>query len=169
MDRWLGRVEKGLTYAALVSTCAMVALTSMDAGGRYIFNTPIVGAYEITEKYLLVFCVFFALSYAYRQGANIRVTMVVRRLPSRINLGVAYLVQIFSTLFGLTLAVTTFLRALRGMHDGLMISRYNIPLGPAYLLVPIALFFMTCRMALDIRQVKEGKSGLFKEGEEDLR
>ena len=59
----------------------MMLLTSADALFRYLFNSPILGAYEITEKYLIVAAIFLGLSYAYRGGVFIRVTFLVDRLP----------------------------------------------------------------------------------------
>ena len=64
-----------------VGGVAMMLLTSADALFRYLFNSPILGAYEITEKYLIVAAIFLGLSYAYRGGVFIRVTFLVDRLP----------------------------------------------------------------------------------------
>ena len=63
----------------------MMLLTSADALCRYLLNSPILGAYEITEKYLIVAMVFLGLSYAYRGGVFIRVTFLVDRLPPRVR------------------------------------------------------------------------------------
>jgi TRAP-type C4-dicarboxylate transport system permease small subunit len=38
-----------------------------------------------------------------------------------------------------------------------------IPLGPAYVIVPVGLFFMSLAMLLDIRKVGKGQSPLFQE------
>ena len=70
-----------LVYAAVAAAFAMMLLTSADALSRYLLNSPILGAYEITEKYLIVAMVFLGLSYAYRGGVFIRVTFLVDRLP----------------------------------------------------------------------------------------
>jgi TRAP-type C4-dicarboxylate transport system permease small subunit len=77
----LRRCELVLVYAAVAATAAMMLLTSTDALCRYLLNSPILGAYEITEKYLVVAMVFLGLSYAYRGGVFIRVTFLIDRLP----------------------------------------------------------------------------------------
>ena len=56
-------------------------LTSADALCRYLLNSAILGAYEITEKYLIVAMIFLGLSFAYRGGVFIRVTFLIDRLP----------------------------------------------------------------------------------------
>ena len=71
---------------AAVATVCMMLLTTADASGRYLFNRPILAAYELTTNYLMIVGVFLALPYAYRQGANIRVTFLVERLGRRARL-----------------------------------------------------------------------------------
>src|SRR6266853_6639790 len=95
--RWLYRCELALLYGGVLATFAMMCLTSADALSRYLLNRPITGAYEITEKYLMVAAIFLGLSYAYRGGVFIRVTFLVDRLPSMLKLAanyVAYLVSL---------------------------------------------------------------------------
>jgi TRAP-type C4-dicarboxylate transport system permease small subunit len=163
MQKLFNRCENVLLYSAVLSTFVMMCLTTADAGGRYIFNRPIIGAYEVTQSYLMVAAVFLALGYAYRQGANIRVTFLVDRLPSKVKLIVNHFVQIASMLYGVVLVVATIQQALRNIASGATLSGFPIPLGPAYAIVPVGLFFMSFLMLLDIRKVRAGKSPLFKE------
>jgi TRAP-type C4-dicarboxylate transport system permease small subunit len=76
MYKLLNRCENLLTYLATISTFIIMGLTTADAAGRYIFNRPIVGAYEITERYLMIAAVFLGICTAYRGGAFIRVTFL---------------------------------------------------------------------------------------------
>jgi TRAP-type C4-dicarboxylate transport system permease small subunit len=163
MQKLLNGCEKVSTYAAAISTFVMMLLTTADAGGRYIFNRPITGAYEITQNYLMVAAVFLAMSYAYRHGANIRVTFLVDRLPRRVKLVINYFVQLFSMLYGAVLVVATFKQFLRATATGTALSSLDFPLGPAYLLVPVGLFFMSLLMLLDLRKVRKEQSSLFQE------
>ena len=80
MQKWLDGCERVLTAVAVVATFGMMILTTADAGGRYLFNRPILAAFELTTNYLMVATVFLALPHAYRQGDNIRVTFLVDRL-----------------------------------------------------------------------------------------
>jgi TRAP-type C4-dicarboxylate transport system permease small subunit len=163
MQKLLNGCETVSTYVAVISTFVMMLLTTADAGGRYIFNRPITGAYEITQNYLIVAAVFLAMSYAYRHGANIRVTFLVDRLPRRVKLVINYFVQLFSMLYGGVLVAATFKQFLRATATGTALSSIDFPLGPAYLLVPVGLFFMSLLMLIDIRKVRKGKSPLFQE------
>ena len=79
IEKVLWRCELVLVYTSVVATVAIMCLTSADALSRYLLNRPITGAYEITEKYLMVAAIFLGLSYAYRGGLFIRVTFLVDR------------------------------------------------------------------------------------------
>jgi TRAP-type C4-dicarboxylate transport system permease small subunit len=161
MQKFLDGCETVSTYAAAISTFVMMLLTTADAGGRYIFNRPITGAYEITQNYLMIAGVFLAMSYAYRQGANIRVTFLVDRLPRKVKMVVNHFVQLVSALYGGVLVVATFQQFLRATATGTALSSLDFPLGPAYLIVPVGLFFMSLLMLIDLQRVRTGKSKLF--------
>jgi TRAP-type C4-dicarboxylate transport system permease small subunit len=99
MQRWLDGCERVLTLVAALATFAMMLLTTADAVGRYLFNRPILAAYELTTNYLMAAVIFLAMPYAYRQGANIRVTFLVDRLGRAPRLAVNHCVQVISILY----------------------------------------------------------------------
>jgi len=162
MRKLLSYIEKVLTIFSIASVFSMVFLTVVDSGGRYLFNKPISGSYEITERYLMVVAVFFGLCHGYRKGSNIRATLFVSRFSSQVKIVVDYAVQVLSVVYGILLVLGTFRRALLGIHDYLM-DAYGIPLGPAFMVAPVGIFALTLWLVYDVGQVKKGKSGLFLE------
>ena len=163
MQKLLDRCETVMIYVSSLSTFVLMLLTTADAGGRYLFNKPITGAYEITSNYLMIAAVFMALGYGYREGAYIRVTFLVDRLPRKVRFVVDHFVQIISFIYGGLLVIATIQQAKRIFADHTTLSSLDIPLGPAYVIVPIGLFFMSLLMLLDIPKVRKGKSSLFRE------
>jgi TRAP-type C4-dicarboxylate transport system permease small subunit len=163
MQRLLDGCENVLTYGAVFATFIMMLLTTADAAGRYLLNRPITGAYEITTNYLMVSAIFLATAFAYRGGANIRVTFLVNRLPRLMKLVVNHLVQIVSMFYCAALVYATFKQALRTIATGTTLSSIEIPQGPAYLLVPVGLFLTSLLMLVDLGKVKKGRSPLFQE------
>ncbi len=163
MEKLLNSCERAMIYISALSTFILMILTTADAVGRYLFNHPITGAYEISSDYLMVAAVFMAAGYGYREGAYIRVTFLADRLSSRVKLGVSYFVQLLSVIYGTLLGFTTIQQTKRIFFDHTTLSSLDIPLWPAYALVPVGLFFMSLLMLLDTRKVKEGKSALFTE------
>jgi TRAP-type C4-dicarboxylate transport system permease small subunit len=164
MGRLLKNFEIALTYTAMMAAFAMMLLTTADALGRYLFRRPITGAVGITGNYLEIITVFLAMGYAYRIGAFVRVTFFIKRLPQRMKTVLNYFVQIFSLLYGIGLVIATTYHALQIFQTGRVIdATLEIPVAPAYSIIPIGLFLMSLLMFLDLRRVKEGKSALFQE------
>ena len=52
-----------LSYIGNIALALMMLLTTADVLGRYFFNAPVLGAYEITE-YLMLIMVFSFLALA---------------------------------------------------------------------------------------------------------
>jgi TRAP-type C4-dicarboxylate transport system permease small subunit len=164
MQKWLDGCERVLTMVAVVATFAMMLLTTADAGGRYLFNRPILMAFELTTNYLMVAAVFLALPHAYRQGANIRVTFLVERLGRRLRLAIDHVVQLVSMLYCTMLVFATCQQAYHILSTGTLFTTVNLPMWPGHLVVVIGLFLTTLMLLLDLGQVRQGRSPLFKDG-----
>ncbi len=166
MRRLLGLCENVMIYVSALSTFILMLLTTADAGGRYLFNRPITGAYEITTNYLMVAAIFLSLSYGYRQGSYIRVTILSGRFSGKTKIVTNYIVQAFSLAYGALLVFATYKQALRTFEMHTTLSSVDfIPLGPAYVIVPVGLFFMSLAMLLDFPKAGKDKSPLFTEDE----
>jgi TRAP-type transport system small permease protein len=164
MQRFLDGWERMMLTISTVTTFILMLLTTADAGGRYLFNWPITGAYEISTNYLMILLVFMAMSYSYREGAHIRVTFLADRLPVKVKLIVNYIVQMVSLIICVLFVIATVQQARLAMEAHTTLSSMPfIPLGPAYFIVPVGLFFMSLAMLLDLRKVGKGASPLFKE------
>src|SRR5882757_9043301 len=114
LAKWLWRCELVLVYAGVFAAFVMMCLTSADALSRYAFNRPIMGAYEITEKYLMVAAIFLGLSYGYRGGLFIRVTFLVDRLSGTARLAADYFAFLISLAFSVFFLWATAVQGLRG-------------------------------------------------------
>jgi TRAP-type C4-dicarboxylate transport system permease small subunit len=165
MQRVLDRCERGLTLLAALATFGMMLLTSADAGGRYLLNRPILAAYELTTNYLMVAVIFLAMPFAYREGANIRVTFVVARLGRTARLIVDHVVQVLSILYCAVLVVATFQQARHMLGTGTTFATLDLPIWPGHLVVTAGLFLTTVMMLIDLREVRKGRSSLFRGGE----
>jgi TRAP-type C4-dicarboxylate transport system permease small subunit len=162
MQRALDACERALTLVAALATFGMMLLTTADAAGRYLLNGPILVAYELTTNYLMVVVVFLALPYAYRQGANIRVTFLVDRLGRRARLVVDHLVQLVSIVYGAALVYATFQQTRHVFRTGTTFATLDyLPLWPAHLAVCVGLLVMSVMMLIDLGRVRGGRSSLF--------
>ena len=161
MSRLFLRLEQAMIVIAVISTAVMMLLTSADALLRYTINQPILGAYEITEKYLMVAAIFMGFTYAYRGGAFIRVTFLVDMLPLPLKAAAnwfAYLVSVGCC--GLLLYATG-KQATEAMSDQTTLATLPILVGPSQLVVPIGFLGLFILMMLDLGRVGSGKALLF--------
>lgn len=161
MRRWLDGCERMLTLFAALATFIMMLLTTADAFGRYLLNRPILAAYELTTNYLMVAAIFLAMPYAYRQGANIRVTFLAERLRGKMKLAIDYAVQIVSILYCAALVVATWQQARHMLATKTTFATLDLPLWPGYMVVFIGLLLTTLLMLIDLPEVRKGRSSLF--------
>jgi TRAP-type C4-dicarboxylate transport system permease small subunit len=161
LGRGLHRCELALLYLGVLATFAMMCLTSADALSRYAFNRPIMGAYEITEKYLMVAAIFLGLAYGYRGGLFIRVTFLVDRLSGPARLVADYFAFLVSLAFCLFFLWATAIQGLRGLRESTELSTLPILVGPAYCLVPIGFLALTVIMLVDLPRVRKRQALLF--------
>ena len=164
MEKVLGRFEKWSTHVAVLSIFIMMLLTTADAIGRYLFSFPLPGAYEVTEKYLMVIAVYLGASYTYRGGSTIRITLLVDRLPSRARMVLQVFAQVFSICYGFFLLVPAVECVLRAYSQKLTVSSPPLPLWPPFTAIPIGLLLMALFMLRDLPRVRSGGSALFREG-----
>lgn len=164
MQRRLDGCERVLTLVAALATFAMMLLTTADAGGRYLLNRPILAAYELTTNYLMTAVVFLAMPYAYRQGANIRVSFLVDRLGPTPRVVVNHAVQVVSIVYCAALVFATFQQARHMLTTKTTFATLDLPLWPAHLVVSAGLFLTSLMMLMDLGEVRKGRSSLFNEG-----
>jgi TRAP-type C4-dicarboxylate transport system permease small subunit len=164
MQKGLLQVEKGLLYVAMAAVFAMMSLTTADAVWRYVFNSPITGAYEITEKYLMLVGIFLGMSYTYRGAGFIRVTILMDRLPNSVKVPINYLSQLISIVYFAVLIWGTYEYAVRTYHQGTTLgSIYSAPLWVGAAFIPLGLFLAGLFLLLDFPRVGRGESALFKD------
>lgn len=161
LGKWLHRCELALLYAGVLATFAMMCLTTVDALSRYTFNHPIMGAYEITEKYLMVAAIFLGLAYGYRGGLFIRVTFLVDRLEGRARLVADHFAFLVSLAFCVFFLWATGVQGLRGLRESTELSTLPILVGPAYCFVPIGFLALTVIMLVDLPRVRKRQAMLF--------
>lgn len=164
MEKILLKCEKWSTALAVLSIFIMMCLTTVDAIGRYLFNFPITGAYEVTEKYLMLIAVYLGTSYTYRGGSNIRITLLIDHLPRQVKMGLNIFAQIFSICYGFLLVIPTVQNVFRTYGQKTTLSSSNLPLWLPYAAIPIGLLLLSLFMLWDLPRVRTGKAALFRGG-----
>jgi len=127
----LERATRGLALAGGLLLVGVLAMTVISVAGRYLFNAPIPGDYEITELACGV-AVFAFLPYCQLNRANIVVEFFTTRLSGRSK-------RVLDTVHSFAFAVVAVLMAWRlavgglgKMADGQTTLYLGIPLYWGY-------------------------------------
>jgi TRAP-type C4-dicarboxylate transport system permease small subunit len=120
----------------------MMALTSIDAAGRYLFNTPLMWSFEVTEM-LMVAVVYLAMAYTDSQEGHINLDLLVNRM-SPMGRQIMYTTTRTACLvFCIFLTWGTGRMAIRSFIQEEVTPSNAIPLGPAKTALAIG-FLMIC-------------------------
>jgi TRAP-type C4-dicarboxylate transport system permease small subunit len=156
IETWQRRCEFVLAYVAVTATAIMMLLTSADAVCRYFLNSPILIAYELTEKYLRTAAIFLGLPAAFRGGAFVRVTFLVDRLSLSLRSIAEHLAYVIAILCCLVFAAATVQQAYRSVSDPTTLSALPVPVSPAYLLAPLGFVVLVLAILTGGRRVLTG-------------
>ncbi|MEM8852205.1 MAG: TRAP transporter small permease [Pseudomonadota bacterium] len=132
-----------LSATAAVLLMAMMGLTVADVVGRYLFNSPVPGAFEATEI-MLALAIFAGLPLVTARGEHIQVRLLLDQLPGA---AVWLLERLADTLVFLLLTGTAWLLYRRG-EDLAAFGDSTILLGIPLAPVAFALSALTGLAAL---------------------
>jgi TRAP-type C4-dicarboxylate transport system permease small subunit len=108
--RWKRDADAVLGVAASVILLAMMMLTVVDVVGRYGFNRPVRGAFEVTELLLLVL-IFAGLPLVSFSDEHAVMDFIDRVLGPRAQRAVRHGIQVICAAFMFGLAWTVWLKA----------------------------------------------------------
>jgi len=83
--RKMGVCSSFLAGLGAFALFGMMALTTADVIGRYLFNSPILGAFEITE-FLVLILIFSFLGYAQSHKVHVSVDLLITRFPRKVQI-----------------------------------------------------------------------------------
>lgn len=141
---------KGLATVLGVLVMVIMFLIVIDVGGRYLFDSPLLGGVEVS-RVVLAWILFLALVYGLVQGAHVRVSLVINRFPPRLRL--------MSEVFTAVLSLGFFALATYSGWEQFklsfevseeMPSPIWIPFWLPKLAVPIGCFLMAVQLGIDL-------------------
>lgn len=116
-------------YVAGFILIALMALTVCDVIGRYIFNHPIAGTYEITE---LAQCTLVSLVFAYTAIYSRHVTITIFSLGGRKQEAVNCFTYIICAVIVAMLSWQSFLYGMKIWGSGIVSGIICIPIPPFF-------------------------------------
>ncbi len=127
----------------------MMLLTVCDVIGRYVFNSPIMGAYEVTET-MMVTAVFFFIAYTQTQKGHIAVDLVVILLPRKIRLAIDIMTHLVSIGVLILLTWMNILRWLELMARKEHTPIIHLPVSPFVLILALGCFIFSIELMKDV-------------------
>lgn len=141
---------KGLATVLGVLIMIIMFLIVIDVGGRYLFNSPLLGGVEVS-RVVLAWILFLALVYGLVEGAHVRVSLVLNRFPPRLHFISEVLTAILSLGF-FALATYSGWEQFKLSFEVAeeMPSPIWIPFWLPKLAVPIGCFLMAVQFGIDL-------------------
>ena len=135
-----------LSFVGMFFLIPMMLLTTADVLGRAIWSRPIPGAMELSSYILSIF-ILLGVAYTHQVKGQVRVTMLVSKLPRRL----AVLLEILTTLISMfIISILAWQGWVVGMEEKSVSDMWRIPQLPFRLLVSVAGFFLALELILDL-------------------
>ncbi len=143
-------------YCSCVTVFILAALTTIDAVGRYAFNSPIGGATEISEL-LLVTLISLSFPVLTACGEHVDVDILILRLTPFIKRVIFTISSFIGTiLFGI-ITVLGVMRALEAFHSGQITNVLRIPVYPFLFLFAFACLMTVFALMVRVANLFRGK------------
>lgn len=142
----LGKLEACMHFLSCAAAFLLMLLISADAAGRYLFNAPVKGAYEITELYLMIAIVLFGFGTTQRTGGHVRITLLFDNFPRQLRRWLDFVFLIVTlAVFGLA-AIAAAELALDHLAAGRVQGSLGLPVGPSWLVLVVGLAAFCLRL-----------------------
>ena len=144
--------SSSLAYLGAIALLGMMCLTTADVIGRYIFNSPVVGAYELTE-FLVLILIFSYLAYTQSMGSHVSVELIVNKLPRTTQIILHVFNHTVSLIIWGLIAWKGFENAVEQMGTGEISPNLAVPNYPFIFFLSLGCFVMCIEYLRNILQI----------------
>ena len=144
-----GILSSVLAYVGAVALFGTMCLTAADVIGRYAFNSPILGVFELTE-FLVLILIFSFLAYTQSQKTHVAVELLLKILPRRIQAYIEVLNHIICLVLMILITWMGFQKALELMEVGEASPNLGIPDYPFVFFLTLGCTIMCIEYIRDI-------------------
>ncbi len=145
----LRKVSKIFRHIGNLALAFMMFLTTADVAGRYFFNSPILGAFEITE-YLMLLVIFSFLAFAQAEKAHISVDILFARLPQPVQTVISFANHLACLLITLLMTWMGVKQAISLSQTGEMSTLLKIPDYPFAIFLVIGCTVLSLEFFIDV-------------------
>jgi TRAP-type C4-dicarboxylate transport system permease small subunit len=158
ISRRLGRISSLLSYVGAGALFVMMCLTTTDVVGRYIFNKPILGAFELTQ-FLVLILIFSFLAYTQAANSHVAVDLLVTHLPKRMQRFVEFFNH--GVCLGLMALITymAIIKAVELIESGDATVNLRIPIYPSVFFLVLGCAVMCIEYVRDLMRLFGERKG----------
>jgi len=142
------KFTRAVGVISFVCVAAMMLLNVVDVLLAKLFNSPIVGTYELTQR-LLMCAVFTSFAYGQSKKAHINMTIVIAAFPRALRFILFTLMSVLSVLAAGVMTYAAGIQMGVALSTGYMTEVLYIPLWPFYLVETIAMGIFTLALIYD--------------------
>jgi TRAP-type C4-dicarboxylate transport system permease small subunit len=155
MRKCIQKATLWLCNLGMLLLIPMMLLTTGEVMGRAVWSKPIPGSMEISSYMLSIF-VLLGIAYTHQVKGHVRVSMLVSRLPKRVQA----LLEIFTTLLSLCIvAIVAWQGWVLSVQEQAVSDMLRIPQAPFKFLVFIAGFSLCLELLLDLGDAAKKLAG----------
>lgn len=151
LEKTTDKLNTIMKYLCVILLFCMMLLGTVDVLGRYLFNSPVSGTYEIFGM-LLPALVLLGLAYAQAERAHIRITLLISRLPSMVQRVLGIITTIIMMFMTVLIGWHGMELSLRFKEMGKLIDTIQIPIYIPQLVVPIGAFILLLVLLVQLIQ-----------------
>ena len=144
----VGRFTQAIALISFICVMAMMLMNVVDVLLGYLFQTHVLGAYELTQR-MLMCAVFTAFAYGQSKKSHINMTIVIVHLPRALRFVLFTLMSILSVLAAGAMTYAAAVQTGVAMSTGYMTEVLYIPLWPFYVIETAAMALFTLALIYD--------------------
>ena len=154
LQKYIRKVTNVLCFLGMGMLVALMLIGAFDVMGRYFFNHPIKGAYEISEI-LLAGIVFFSLAYALSVGGHVKVDTFVVLMSHRTRALVGIFISLLSLIIFILICWQGMELAIKSWHSNRLIDVIYLPIAPFQMFVPLGTLVICLELILQLLEYIE--------------
>ncbi|MFO8088797.1 MAG: TRAP transporter small permease [Desulfatiglandaceae bacterium] len=146
MRKYLQKMTLWLSNLGMILLIPMMLLTSGEVVGRAVWSKPIPGSMELSS-YMLAIFVLLGIAYTQQVKGHVRVSMLVSRLPERVQAAL----EVLTTLLSLCIvAIVAWQGWVLAMEEKAVSDMLRIPQAPFKFLVFVAGASLCIELLIDL-------------------
>ena len=142
------RFTQAIAGISFVCVLIMMLMNVVDVIMGYLFQTHVLGAYELTQR-MLMCAVFTAFAFGQSKKSHINMTILIVHFPRPIRFAVFTLMGLLSVLAAGAMTYAAAVQTVVAISTGYMTEVLYIPLWPFYVIETAAMALFTLALLYD--------------------